>query len=134
MRCRHPGKRIFRSLEYIAHPIAFLSHPNSHLRSLAYLLIWRFWFGKARWFSWILLAAIPLFCILKDVLGGLGDTSYQVWTNVPLATMMTVVMWLVAFFLGFLLFWSTAKRIAFVPETEEPLQVPSSKHISTTSK
>jgi uncharacterized membrane protein len=115
-------------------PLPFYLTPILIYGSLAYLLIWRFWFGKARWFSWVLLAAIPLLCILKDVLGGLEDASYQVWTNVPLAILMTVVMWLVAFFLGFLLFWPTARQIAFVPQTEEPLQVPSSKHAPNTSK
>jgi hypothetical protein len=115
-------------------PLPFYLTPILIYGSLGYLLIWRFWFGKTRWFSWLLLALIPLFCIFKDVSGGLQNTSYQVWTNTLMGILMTAVMWLVAFFLGFLLFWPTAKRIAFVPQPDEPVQAPAAKHASHTSK
>jgi hypothetical protein len=115
-------------------PLPFYLTPFLIYGSLGYLLIWRFWSGKSRWFSWVLLAGIPLFCIFKDVSGGLGNTSYQIWTNVPMGILMTVVMWLLAFFLGFLLFWPTAKRIDFVPFADDSSRTSPSNHASDISK
>jgi hypothetical protein len=115
-------------------PLPFYLTPFLIYGSLGYLLIWRFWSGKSRWFAWVLLAGIPLFCILKDVSGGLGNTSYQIWTNDPMGILMTVVMWLLAFFLGFLLFWRTARHVTFVPFAEEAPQTSTSKHASDISK
>ena len=72
--------------------------------SIAYLLIWRFWTGRLRWLSLVLLYGVPVFCILRDILGAVTTSSYTVWENAPLAAVFTVLMWLVMFFGGYFLF------------------------------
>ncbi|QBD79969.1 hypothetical protein EPA93_29895 [Ktedonosporobacter rubrisoli] len=71
--------------------------------SFAYLLIWRFWKSRLHWFSLLLLIGVPAFCILRDVSGALAKTSYTVWDS-WLAAPLTVVMWVVAFYLGYWIF------------------------------
>jgi hypothetical protein len=107
------------TLNTIHVPLPFYLTPILIYGSLVYLLIWRFWFGKGRWFSILLLVGVPIFCIVRDVLGGIQHTSYQVWENVPLATTATIVFWLIAFYLGFWLFWRKASQIQFVPPVGE---------------
>jgi len=92
-------------------PLPFYLSPALIFGSLAYLLIWRFKHGRSRWFSWLLLIGVPLFCIVRDISGGLTHTAYQEWENGPIATLVTIVMWLVAFYAGFWLFWRTAAHI-----------------------
>jgi uncharacterized membrane protein len=87
--------------------------------SLAFLLIWRFWYGRSHWLAFVLLISTPIFCIVRDIQGGVQKTSYQVWENIPLATVMTIVMWLVAFYLGFWLFWRLSAHIKFVPRADD---------------
>ncbi|GCF08278.1 hypothetical protein [Dictyobacter arantiisoli] len=108
------AKEFVHVINVLHAPLPFYLTPILIYGSLAYLLIWRFWSGKGRWFSYVLLAGVPLFSIYRDISGGLENTSYQVWTNVPLAVVATVVLWLVAFFLGYLLFWRTARHMPFV--------------------
>lgn len=76
--------------------------------SLGYLFIWRFWRGRLRWLSLLFLIGVPLFSIVRDILGGLYNTSYQVWGNVGAASVVTCVMWIVAFAAGFFVFWRLA--------------------------
>ncbi len=109
--------------ELILHlPLPFYISPLLVFGSLAYLLIWRFWFGKRRWFSLSLLVAVPVFCIIRDISGGILNTGYQVWENSAVATVVTVMMWLIAFFAGFWLFWRIAASIPphIDAEVEEP--------------
>ena len=73
--------------------------------SLAYLLIWRFWYGQARWLSYLLLVGIPLFCVVRDIIGPRNPGSDVTLENATLAPFIIAGMWLVAFFAGFLLFW-----------------------------
>lgn len=115
-------------------PLPFYLTPIFMYGSLVYLLIWRFWSGKTRWFSWVLLVGIPLFCIWRDISSGIQQTSYQVWENIPLAAVATAVMWLVAFFLGFLLFWRTGKQNAFVLQTQQSEITNSAKQTPTVSR
>ncbi len=106
--------------ELILHvPLPFYISTMLVFGSLAYLLIWRFWPSRARWFSLLLLFGVPLFCILRDINGGLAQTSYQTWENIPLAIVATIGMWVVGFYAGFGLFWPTAVRFPFSPEPQE---------------
>jgi hypothetical protein len=102
--------------ELVLHvPVPFYISPALVFGSLAYLLIWRFGRGRSHWFGLLLLIGVPLFCIVRDVSGGLTHTAYQEWENGPIATLVTIVMWLVAFYGGFGLFWRMAGHIE--PET-----------------
>ncbi len=98
--------------ELILHvPLPFYISPVLIFGSLAYLLIWRFGHGRSRWFSFLLLIGVPLFCIVRDILGGLTHTADQEWQNGPVDTLVTIVMWVVAFYGGFWLFWRMAGHI-----------------------
>ncbi|GCE04328.1 hypothetical protein [Dictyobacter aurantiacus] len=133
---QHLSNLFMGSLNTLHIPLPFYLTPIFIYGSLGYLLIWRFWSGKARWFSWVLLIGIPLFSMYRDISGGITNGSYQVWENVPAATVATIVMWLVAFFLGFMLFWWRARKTPFVAPIEEgeANQVSTSKHAPTMSK
>ena len=85
--------------------------------SLAYLLIWRFWYGHARWFSYLLLVGVPIFCIVRDIIGDSNGSSYIALDNATIAGM-----WLVAFFPGFLLFWRLAVADHPVVNNEDGVQ------------
>ena len=106
------------SLSAIHVPLPFYLTPILITGSLVFLLIWRFWFGKGRWFSILLLVGTPIFCILRDISGGLEKNSYQVWENIPLAIVATVVFWLVAFYVSFWFFWRKASHVVFTPVAE----------------
>jgi hypothetical protein len=95
--------------EVILHvPLPFYISPVLIFGSLAYLLIWRFWYGRARWFSYLLLAGVPLFCIVRDIIGNSNGSSYITSDNALIAPFIVAGMWLVGFFAGFLLFWRLA--------------------------
>jgi len=92
--------------ELILHlPLPFYISPVLIFGSLAYLLIWHFWYGRVRWFSYLLLAGVPLFCIIRDIIGATNGSSYIILDNATLAPFVIAGMWLLAFFAGFLLFW-----------------------------
>ncbi|HLG77072.1 MAG TPA: hypothetical protein VKX46_11705 [Ktedonobacteraceae bacterium] len=80
--------------------------------SLAYLFIWRFWRGRQHWLAIFFLIGVPLFCIVRDVVGGVYNTSYQIWDNVPGAIVGTVMLWIVAFAAGLAVFWRLTPRRA----------------------
>jgi hypothetical protein len=91
-------------------PIPFYITPFLIYGALVYLLIWRFWRGRGHWFALLLLFGIPVFGILRDIYGAVIRSSY-VWDSV-FATPIDIVMWLVMFYGGFLVF----RRLA--PERE----------------
>jgi hypothetical protein len=104
--------------ELVLHvPLPFYISPALIFGSLAYLLIWRFKDGRSRWFALLLLIGVPLFCIVRDVWGGLTQAAYQEWQNGPMATLVTVVMWIVGFYGGFWLFWRIAAHVRPAPST-----------------
>jgi hypothetical protein len=74
--------------------------------SVAYLLIWRLWHGGGRRFSYLLLAGVPLFCIVRDIVGYRNPP--MTLDNVVVAPFAIAGMWLVAFFAGFWVFWRLA--------------------------
>ena len=84
-------------------PLPFYITPILVYGSIVYLLIWRFWTGRGRWFALLLLFGVPIFCIMRDILGAVNGSSYTVWKS-SFAAPITIVMWLVAFYVGFLLF------------------------------
>jgi len=108
-----------QSLATLHVPLPFYLPPIFIFGSLAYLLIWRFWQGRSRWFYWLLLIGVPVFCIVRDISGGMAQTSYQVWQNVPAAIVATTVLWLLAFYLGFFLFWRGTMHMPFTRRHEE---------------
>lgn len=74
---------------------------------LAYLLIWRFWRSAYHWFAWLLLAGVPLLGFLRDFSQAGLRTSMLVWTG-QLAWAGNLVLWLVMFFAGYLVFRALA--------------------------
>ncbi len=97
--------------ELILHvPMPFYISPALIFGSLTYLLIWRFARGRSNWLALVLLIGVPLFCIVRDVSGGLTHTAYQEWEHGLIATLVTIAMWIVAFYAGFWLFWRTARH------------------------
>ena len=99
----------YAASEVIWHvPLPFYISSVLTFGSLAYLLIWRFWYGRARWFSYLLLVCVPLFCIIRDLVGHSNPASDVTLENAAIAPFVIVGMWLVAFFAGFFLFWRLA--------------------------
>lgn len=106
--------------ELILHiPLPFYLSPLFLFGSLVYLLIWRFWRSK-RWFSLLLLVGVPLFCIIRDIWGGLAHTSYQEWEQPVFALLATVLMWSGGFFAGFALFWRFSSQVEPAKKQDEP--------------
>lgn len=100
-------------------PLPFYSTPVLIYGSLAYLLIWRFWRGRAHWFAQLLLIGIPIFGTIRDIGGAITGSSYVVFDNTLLAVLMTLVMWVLMFYAGYAVF----KRLTPLREEAE-LQAP----------
>jgi hypothetical protein len=85
-------------------PLPFYLTPILVYGAIVYLLIWRFWNGRFRWFALLLLIAVPLFAALRDFYGAaIARSTYLTW-DTPLAWLLDLVMWLVMFYAGFLAF------------------------------
>lgn len=85
-------------------PIPFYITPILVYGSIAFLLIWRFWHGRGRWFALLLLIGTPFFKAGTEILGALvSHTSYANFDSV-LAAPLDVVMWLLMFYAGFFVF------------------------------
>jgi hypothetical protein len=73
--------------------------------SVIYLLIWRFWYGRGRWFSWLLLVGVPIFGIVRDYYAGvLAHSPYTPEWQSPFAVALDIAMWILMFYGGYLLF------------------------------
>ncbi len=97
-------------------PLPFYITPVLIYGSVVYLLIWRFWTGRGHWFALLLLIGIPLFGILRDIYGSaITGTAYAIWENMLGAGIVDVLMWVVMFYAGFLVF----KRLAPAREMEQ---------------
>jgi hypothetical protein len=102
--------------ELIFHiPIPFYMTPILIYGSMIYLLIWRFWSGRFRWLSRLLLFGVPIFGIVRDIGGAMLGTSYITWDNSAVAVPVIIGMWVVMFSGGYLLF----KRLAPPRESGE---------------
>lgn len=84
-------------------PLPFYITPVLIYGSVVYLLIWRFWTGRGHWFALLLLVGIPIFCIVRDIVGATTGSSYVIWDSV-LAGPIDVVMWALMFYAGFFVF------------------------------
>lgn len=74
---------------------------------LAYLLIWRFWRSAYHWFALLLLFGVPLLGYVRDFWQAGLPTSMLVWHG-QLAWAGALVLWLVMFFAGYLVFRALA--------------------------
>src|SRR2546421_7571267 len=85
-------------------PLPFYITPILIYGSIVYLLIWRFWRGRGRWFALLLLFGIPLFRAATDIIGAsVTQASYTSFDSI-LAGPLDVVMWLLMFYTGFFVF------------------------------
>lgn len=85
-------------------PLPFYLTPILVYGAIVYLLIWRFWNGRFRWLALLLLIAVPLFAALRDFYGtAIAQSTYLTWDS-SLAWLLDLVMWLVMFYAGFLVF------------------------------
>jgi hypothetical protein len=101
-------------------PLPLYITPMLTYGSVAYLLIWRFWHGRGRWFSLVLLIGVPIFSSVRDIYGNLTQTLYATWQNIPAAIILTIVMWYVAFYGGYFLFRRLApERVLYEEEEDE---------------
>lgn len=91
-------------------PIPFYITPILIYGSLAYLLIARFWRGRGRWFALLLLIGIPLFRFGTDLIGGYSPGSYTPLYDNWLAVPLDLIMWIVMFYAGYLVFTRLASR------------------------
>src|SRR5438067_4894626 len=74
-------------------PLPFYITPILVYGSIVYLLIWRFWPGRAHWFALLLLIGVPLFRATIDIVGAVIHSSYTQFDSF-LASPITVIMWL----------------------------------------
>jgi hypothetical protein len=74
---------------------------------LAYLLIWRFWRSAYHWFALLLLVGVPALGYLRDFSQAGLAASMLVW-NGSLAWAGDLLLWLVMFFAGLLVFRALA--------------------------
>ncbi len=76
---------------------------------LTYLLIWRFWRSVYHWFALLLLVGMPVLGFLRDLWQADLDTtsSFLIWKG-QLAWAGDVILWLVMFFVGYLVFRAIA--------------------------
>lgn len=101
---------LIRLIDILHAPLPLYITPILLYGSLIFLLIWRLQSGRWRWLSRVLLIATPIFCIVRNILDVVLHNSLQTWEQVPLALIGTIVLWLVAFYAGFALFWRVASR------------------------
>lgn len=89
------------------------------LGGLAYLLIWRFWRGNYHWLALLLLYGMPVLGVLKDFWQGQLATanSFLIWKS-PLAWVADLVLWIIMFFGGYLVF----NTIAHLRQNIVPVQ------------
>ena len=90
-------------------PLPFYTTQIFILGGLAYLLIWRLWRGPNHWFALTLLAGVPILGFLRDLWQAQLSTSdsFLIWKS-PLAWPADLVLWLVMFFVGYLVFRAIA--------------------------
>src|SRR5579859_1732763 len=102
-------------------PLPFYLTPWLIYGGIVYLLIWRFWQGRYHWLALLFLIGVPIVGIARDLSGALTQTAYTAWENVPLASVATVVMWLVMFYAGLLVFRQLAPVRSETVAQEQPV-------------
>lgn len=89
-------------------PLPFYTTSLFIMGGLAYLLIWRFWRGPHHWAALLLLGAVPLLGFVRDLWqAGIARDGYLTWTS-ALAVPADLVLWLIMFFVGYLVFHALA--------------------------
>ena len=84
-------------------PLPLYITPILIFGGLVYLLIWRFWRTRGHWFAILLLVGVPLFGFARDYLAATTRSSYVVWDS-AFAWLVNLLMWLVMFYAGYLVF------------------------------
>lgn len=90
-------------------PLPLYTTPLFITGGLAYLLIWRFWRSTYHWLALLFLVGVPVLGFLRDLWqAGLDTTnSFLIWKG-QLAWVLDIVLWLVMFFVGYLVFRAIA--------------------------
>ncbi len=90
-------------------PLPFYITPLCITGALAYLLVWRFWRGPYHWLALLFLAGVPIFGFLANLWQGALATSnsFLIWHS-QFAWAADLVLWLVMFFGGYLVFHAIA--------------------------
>lgn len=85
---------------------------------LAYLLIWRFWHGSRHRLALALLIGVPALGFLRDLWQGKLSTlgSFLIWKH-PLAWLADLILWVIMFFVGYLVFRAVAPVRTNEPRT-----------------
>lgn len=94
-------------------PLPFYATPILIYGGVVYLLIWRFWHGRGRWFALLLLIAIPILGFVRDLGLVLAQSAYLAWDS-SLAALFDLLLWPLMFYAGFLVF----KRLSVGHEYE----------------
>ena len=85
-------------------PLPFYITPILFYGGIVYVLIWRFWQGRGHWFALLLLIGTPLFGFARDFFGSaIAHSTYLTWDSL-LAGPLDLLLWLLMFFAGFLVF------------------------------
>ena len=85
-------------------PLPFYITPILTYGSIVYLLIWRFWHGRGHWVALLLLIFVPIFRATTDIVGSTVTYTGYTQFDSPFAAPLDVVMWLLMFYTGFLVF------------------------------
>ena len=85
-------------------PLPFYITPILTYGSIVYLLIWRFWHGRGHWAAVLLLICVPIFRATIDIVSSVVTHTGYTQFDSPLAAPLDVVMWLLMFYTGFLVF------------------------------
>jgi hypothetical protein len=90
-------------------PLPFYTTPLFISGGQAYLLIWRLWRSSYHWLALLFLAGVPLLGFLSNLWQGSLATgnSFLIWKS-PLAWTADLVLWVVMFFAGYLVFRAIA--------------------------
>jgi hypothetical protein len=96
-------------------PLPFYITPVLIFGSLAYLLVWRFWRGSMHWLALLFLLGAPLLGSAKDLLGWLSNSAYSLVDSL-LAYPLDILMWIVMFYSGYLVFRALSPRKAFTSQ------------------
>jgi hypothetical protein len=100
-------------------PLPFYMIPILIYGSMIYLLIWRFWRGRWHWLAQVLLFGLPVFGIVRDIVNVAIGASYVAWDSF-LGPLMTIVLWPVMFYAGYLLFARLAPSRQGVEAEQQP--------------
>ncbi len=94
-------------------PLPLYVTPILIFGGVVYLLIWRTWHTRGHWFAILLLVGVPLFGFARDYFAATTRSSYVVWDS-PFAWVVNLLMWLLMFYAGYVVF----RRLAHARKNE----------------